>query len=234
MPPDTEPPSPDDHLPPEEHLVLSQEHATFLMGECDRLLGLYREAQSSALSVFNFYLTFITAVLGGLIFLLQNDARSRDTITGAALLFAALAGTAYLSALAGRYAHAARYAATVDEIRRYVARRLSIPMPPAYDRFMAPIDSPKVQTEWYVWLFPVGSFAMFIAIINSTALAAVAAIVLAQSDVGSGRALLAFILVFGLSLTIYNVYSRLTIQRFTLHLHVRIDTGDLTLWAARE
>lgn len=234
MSPDTEPPPPDDRLPPEEHLALSQEQATFLMGECDRLLGLYREAQSSALSVFNFYLTFVTAVLGGLIFLLQNDARSRDTITGAALLFAALVGTAYLSALVGRYAHAARYAAAVDEIRRYVARGLSVPMPPAYERFMAPVETPKVKTEWYVWLFPVGSFAMFIAIINSAALAAVAASVLAQSDVAGGRSLLAFILVFGLSLTIYNIYSRLTIQRFNRHLHVRIDTADLTLWAARE
>ena len=50
-----------------------------------------------------------------------------------------------------------------------------------------------------------------------------------------GRLFVAALIVFLVSLTIHNAYSRLTMQLFTERFHIRIDMGrSLSFWAARE
>jgi hypothetical protein len=76
---------------------------------------------------------------------------------------------------------------------------------------------------------------MFIAIVNSAALGAMTWLIFSLAETGAGRGMIATFIVFLLSLTVYNIYSRLIMQAFNKQLHVRIDMGrNLDLWAARE
>jgi hypothetical protein len=151
------------------------------------------------------------------------------------LFFSFIVGTVYISSLSGKYAHAARYAHTVDEIRHYLIENLDIPTPQVYAPFVTPTPRQTEPESRWVWLFPAGTYQFFIAIVNSTALAGITWLIFADARAGIGRGLLAAVLVFVISLTIYNAYSRLVIRKFYERLHVRVDTGkDLSVWAARE
>ncbi len=222
--------------------LLDDREVAFLTQEMDRLLGLYSQAQANIQSVFNFYLTFITAVVGGVIVVVQLSPQTAADVVGSRLtlvgllFFAAIVGSVYLSALAGRYAHAQRFAHAVDSIRYYLITHLQIDVPPVYSRFVQEhrVQPAEVPMKWYLWLFPTGTYQMFIAIINSAALAAMTWIIFSAVN-EHGRGLLGVVLVFVLSLTVFNTYSRLVIRRFTTRLHLRIDAAyELALWAARE
>jgi hypothetical protein len=211
----------------------------FLTQECDRLLNLYARAQDGAQNVFNFYLTFVTTVVGGLIFIGQADLDDARLTAGGVLLFAAVVGSVYLSALSGRYAHAARYAQAVDAIRRHLLRDINAPLPGIYSVFLNDDDNDdgvgQRPLPWYIWLMPTGTYQMFIAIVNAAALAAMTALVFSAAEAGSGRGLTAVVIVFLLALTVYNTYSRLVVVRFVQQLGVRIDMGRaLVTWAARD
>jgi hypothetical protein len=215
---------------------LTESATNFLLQECDRMLNLYTQAQANAQSVFNFYLTFVTAVIGAIVFIVQVGDVDIEGSLSLLLLFAALVGSVYLSALSGRYAHAARYAHAVDEIRRYLIIRLHIPTPTIYGSFLGVDEDPHdAPLAWYIWLFPSGTYQMFIAIVNSAALGAMTWLIFSLAETGAGRGMIATFIVFLLSLTVYNIYSRLIMQAFNKQLHVRIDMGrNLDLWAARE
>lgn len=220
-----------------QKILLDENTINFLNQECDRFINLYSQAQANAQSVFNFYLTFVTTVVGGIVLILQSDARDIDSILALLLLFSALVGSVYLSALSGRYAHAGRFAHAVDEIRRYLIAHLNLPMPQIYGTFVVedtPVEDPD-NAPRYIWLFPTGTYQMFIAIVNSAALTGMVLLIFTSAGADSIRTVLATIIIFVLTMTIYNVYSHLIIYRINRSLHVRIDvSGTLRLWAARE
>lgn len=220
---------------------LSERAVDFLKDECNRLQALYSQAHDNAQNIFNFYLTFIGTIVGALIVLLQvsslNSLQSKISVAGL-LFFAAVVGTVYLSAISGRYAHLTRYAYAIDELRRYLIRRLQIPMPAIYDSFLlddkAVKQSGKRSEKWYIWLFPTGTYTMFISIISSLSLAIFTWVVLSLGEISAEYFVLAGIIVFLLTLTIYNVYSRIFVDRVSQRLHVRIDSGrELSVWAGK-
>ena len=220
---------------------LNDQAVAFLTQEMDRMLALYTQAQSNAQSVFNFYLTFVTTVVGAVVVLLQLSPSSRSDaqlIIAGLMLFAAIVGSVYLSALSGRYAHAGRFARAVDDIRRYLIERLHVPVPPLYQPFMTRTVEPEPRglMRWVIWLIPTGTYQMFIAIVNSAALSIMTWLIGVSTGItGAGRMFAASAAIFLITLTIYNVYSRLVIRIFGRNLHVRIDIGsDLALWAAKE
>ena len=210
--------------------MIEEQTVTFLKEECDRLLALYTQAQGNVQNVFNFYLTFITAIVGGVVFLLQAEVATGVLIL--LLFFSAVVGTVYLSALSGRYAHAARYAYAVDQIRRYLIQQMNLQVPPFYEPFMT---KPMVTTTpgWVYWLVPTGTYQMFVALVNSTALALMTALIFSVGDVSGGRVFFAALLVFIITLTLFNAYSRLMIARFGSQGFVEIWHMP-SMWAGKE
>ncbi len=212
---------------------LSDHSIAFLTQECDRMLSLYSQAQSNAQSVFNFYLTFVTTVIGAVVVLLQVVTSNVEAILAGVLFFAVIVGVVYLAALSGRYAHAFRYAHAVDELRRYLIERLQVPMPASYDNFLVEKNRSAKSAAWVYWLIPTGTYQLFVALVNSTALAAVVWLIMDSAGASDLRGLVGSLLVFGLTLTISNAYSRLVIVRFGNKLNVDL-WNDSPAWASRE
>lgn len=208
---------------------LSAQHLDMLLREADRMQTFYLDAMNNAQGIFNFYLTFVTAVIGGLVIILQNAGGAAPAqiqlMFSALLFFSVLVGSVYVSSLSGRYAHAARFAYTLDAIRREILQKTGTPMPPIYDDFLnAPAVSGKPQTtSHWMWLLPSGTFQMFMAIINALALSA--SVLLLVNAVGGDLQvnITAGVLLFFVTLTIYNIYSHMVIARFSTKLDVRVD-----------
>jgi cbb3-type cytochrome oxidase subunit 3 len=217
---------------------LNETTIAFLNQECDRMLALYQQAQANAQSVFNFYLTFVTAVLGAVVFILQVAPSDSETGHTSAMLvvvlfFAAIVGSIYLPALSGRYAHAARYSLAVDEIRRHLIAHLESPLPSIYQSLTQPLHrQPGKALSWLYWLMPSGTYEMFITFVNSAALGAIVWVFADLAGVSGGRVVFAAGLVFVLSTIIYNVYSHLIIARFGKGVNVHL-WDDSPGWAAR-
>jgi len=218
--------------------TLSEQAFEFLLKEYDSLRDLFTQTESSLQNLFNFYLTLVTTVVGAIVLILQltpsnpiSLARSQFTLSGL-LIFAAMIGSAYLSALTGRYAHLARYAQGIDEIRRHLINRLEVPTPPLYQAFLASAQSTDRQTQkrktpaWLYWLFPVGTYQLFVAVINSLALSAgvwlfLAATRVAEADLN--RSVLATVVIFFLAFQAYNFYSHLIMRLLIRRLNIQVD-----------
>jgi len=201
------------------------------------MMALYAQAQSNTQSIFNFYLTFVTAVLGAIIFILQkapadDDAVLRnETALMGVLFFTTIVGSTYLSAMSVRYAHAARYSFVVDEIRRYLIEHTGVTLPDIYKSLTRGQPEDKKAITWMFWLAPPGNYHMFIAMVNSAAWGTIIWLFLHLADVGLGRTALAALLTFALTFTIYNIYSHLVIKRFSkgVNVHRKYSRG----WASR-
>jgi hypothetical protein len=206
-----------------------------LTRESDRLLMLYTDTQNGIQTVFNFYLTFVTAIVGGLIVIFQAgnlEADARDLIICGLLFFAVIASTVYLSAISGRYAHAGRYAQAIDDLRRVLLRPVAHYLPLNYDTFMSnPGRQLHGRAAWSYWLLPTGTYQMFISLASGIALA-VMILVLASSGGALGRGLPAAVLVALLTSIIFNVYSRLVMRRFTGRVNIYVG-DDSPAWATR-
>lgn len=222
---------------------LSNEAVDFLKEECSRLQALYAQEQDMIQSVFNFYMTFIGTAVGALVVLLQVTSlealQTRLTVALLMLLALVISGV-YLSAISGRYAHATRYSRALDELRRHLITRLNVPMPPLYDAFLSPAKVParpsrfSLRAGWFSWLFPTGTYQLFIALVAALTLAAFGALLLSLGDLDTVTITTAFCVIAVVALTLCNAYSRLTIRRFGRQLHVAVHTGQETsVWAGR-
>mgnify|MGYP000279978193 CR=1 FL=1 len=221
---------------------LDDQAVDFLKDECNRLQTLYSQAHDNAQNIFNFYLTFVGTVVGALVVLLQvtslNALQTKVSVAGL-LFFLSVVGTVYLSAISGRYAHLARYARAIDELRRHLIAYLNVPMPEIYSAFLKSDEQSKrsaarKSTTWLIWFFPTGTYTMFIAIISSLSLAVFTWVIASFGDVTFESLTSSGIIVFLITLTIYNAYSRFFIERVSQRLHVRIDTGhELAVWAGK-
>jgi len=199
------------------------------------------DARNNAQSVFNFYLSFVTAVTGGAIFILQaaeSIASIQARITLIILLFfSTMVGSVYLSALSGRYAQSARYARILDSLRRLQLQHIQPPLPKIYDTFIEESDDAHhlPRDAWFLWLVPTGTFQMFIAFVNSASLALIVGLILGLGDTSLKTGSVVIIAIFLITLTIYNIYSRMVINRFSYGFDVRIDLGKrFGMWASRQ
>jgi hypothetical protein len=220
-------------------LKITDEQQQVLSQEAERMQTLYLDARNNAQNIFNFYLTFVTAVVGGVVFVVQasNNTFSLQTrlMLIALLFFSVLVGSVYLSALSGRYAQTVRFAHALDIIRRIQLESAKPLLPPLYFNFLKDIPAAPKRDVWYLWLVPTGTFEMFMAFVNGASLALGISLLLGLGAVRPTTILLTATFVFLVTVTIYNAYSRLLIQRFTRKLDVRIYMGNqLQAWAARE
>jgi hypothetical protein len=233
----------------EDEVKLDEQSIQFLMKEYDSLRALFAQAETSAQSIFNFYLTLVTTVVGAVVLVAQlttsvpaNLVRSQLTVSGL-LIFAASIGSVYLSALSGRYGHLARYAQGIDEIRRYLIHHLNVPTPPIYKSFLEQESSPpkgrsQKLLRWASWLFPTGTYQLFISAVNSVSLAVAIWLFLSAAQVPAthlGRSITAVFVIFLLIFTVYNVYSHVIMRLMISRLNVRVDTlRDLPLLAGKQ
>lgn len=210
------------------------ELTALLAQECDRMMTLYMQAHDGIQSVFNFYLTFVTAVIGGLVLLIQSDdSAQRDGLLLLLLLFAAITSTVYLSALAGRYAHAGRYAYAVDVLRRQMLSPARALLPSSFVAFLD--DHGRVASQrlaWAYWLAPVGTYQMFIALIAGSAFALFTAVVGRLGGAPAGTLIAASMVTLLLTFGLMNAYSRRVIERFSGRINVFMG-DDSPAWAAR-
>lgn len=230
--------------PPAPPPALDETSRAFLTDELARLQALYTHMEGSAQGVFNFYLTFVTTVVGAVIVLAQLEQNSagdvlRLQLTIAALLFfTAIVGSVYLSALSGRYAHMARFAGAVDALRYFLVTRLAIQTPPIYAAFRAASSAGKTPDEaWHVWLFPTGTYQLFIGLVNSAALAVMTLLLtgIGGANIGLGSRMVGAGLVLVSAILIYNVYSHWVMRSIMRRLHVQVNTqAALNLLAGRQ
>lgn len=211
--------------------TLDDQSVTFLTQECDRLLSLYSEAQSNTQSVFNFYLTFLTTVVGAVVIIIQTGSGIRTPLLIMVLLFfAALVGSVYLSAIAFRYARSKRSAEAVDEIRTYLIHQQNLQLPEIYAYLKEPPAQPKAVNR-IMWLFPSGTYQMFIAFVNSAALSICVLLVAIIGGSSLELTTVAAILIFILTQLVYNAYAQLILRRFGHG--ITVSTGSSALWAGR-
>jgi hypothetical protein len=207
---------------------LNEDSITFLQAEAERMERLYSAALEAGQNVFNFYVTFISGLVGGLIFLLQGREALTNTNFALALmgllLFSGIVGVVFLSAISGRYAHASRYANTLDTIRYYLLQHTLIKMPPLYDNFSSDSVNPK-RGNPLRRLLPTGTYQMFIGVMTSAMFALVVWMVGLLGAVNVYRGLQAAVAVFFLCMFLSNIYAHAMTENTIKNLHVRVDSG---------
>lgn len=206
----------------------------FLQGELERLQTLYTHMDGSAQSVFNFYLTFVSTLVGAIIVLIQlggssaaDGLRVRLSVMGL-MFFGALVGAVYLSALSGRYGHMARYARGIDDLRRFLIREGQVRVPESFAPMLAQRPA-AAQEPFWTWLFPSGTYQLFIGVINSTALALMTGLVLSfgtADGIGVGTVLFGTALVFLIAVLLFNIYAHWVIRGIVTRLNLQINTQD--------
>ena len=228
---------------------LSETALAFLYKEYDILKDLYIQAEQTKQSIFNFYLTLITTITGGIVILMQvteknalNPIQSQVTVSGM-LFFATVIGSVYLSSITSRYAHIARYTYGMDQIRQFLMDRLNVPLPPVYQNFSARARKSR-QTGWawsatrfFRWLFPTGTYVLFIAAYNSLSLALGVGLLLQAGGVIEHdfmRGALIVALIFGLSFLINNIYSQLIREHMFTQLNIQFDSTYDLEWGVRK
>ncbi|MBN1312527.1 MAG: hypothetical protein JXB30_14020 [Anaerolineae bacterium] len=223
---------------PELPVRLDEKALEVIMKEYDALRELYSQAEAGAQSIFNFYLTLVTTVGGAIVLILQLSPPGAGTydnsqfLISGLLVFAAVIGSVYLSSLTGRYAHMSRYAQGIDAIRRHLIETLDVPMPAVYRPFLtSPKDKPsrlgRRLIGWTIWLGPTGTYQLFIAAVNSLSLAAAVWLFLLASGVVQAqmaRSILAAVLICPATFVVYNIYSRLIMNRLVQGLGLQVDT----------
>lgn len=92
----------------------------FLLKEYDILKDFYTQSESAVQSLFNFYLTILSAIIGAVILVLQNNTYANITIVIGLLIFSIIIGIFYQSGIVDKHADQMRYAKAINEVRIYL------------------------------------------------------------------------------------------------------------------
>ena len=202
------------------NLKKKEDHSlSVLMKEYDSLRDMYNQSVHNGQTMFNYYLTLMTAVFGGITFVASPSSGvlfTRSTIAFL-LIFLAVIGTFYLSSLTSNHAHSVRYAKGVNALRRHIIATYGVSMPAAYDKFLTQAaDDKSTRLVFFLSLFiPVSTYQLFAATINSLSWGFMVAMVYVSSVSTFTSVLrIAFPGVLALIVTflIYSIYSRLIFQ----------------------
>lgn len=214
-----------------EASVLAENSTQVLIRESEMLQALFIQVENSIQSIFNFYLTLVTAIAGGIALIMQfatqNPAQTWLSMVsiGGLFLFIAISGSAYITSLAIRHAHTIRYARIIDEIRRFLFSRYDNPAPTIYKNFL--FDSTikkreKSEVKSTSGFFLIGIHELFVAIINSLAWASVGYIILLLDGIPSLK-LIQSIILFLPILVFYIIYANFLIRRIVFKLNVSVE-----------
>ena len=224
-----------------DNINVTDQALQVLMKEYDTLKDLFSQTEAGIQSIFNFDITLITAVVGGIALLLQLSPsapasleRLQLAICGL-LMLAAIIGTIYLLSIVARYAHLIEYGQGLDAVRLYLIQKLNVPMPSIYSQFLEQRSSHtplylKKPFAWLYWLLPTGSYQLTMAFINSCAFATATWILLSITGAASARlseSIITILVEFLLIFNIYNIYSNFMLHNwlssFRLHLDPHVE-----------
>ncbi len=201
---------------------------------------LFSETQTSIQSIFNFYITLVTAVIGGVALVLQfpastslDMARSQAVICGL-LILSSIIGTIYLLSIVYRYARLLEYGQNLDALRLHLFQKFNVPLPSIYSSFLEKQEqtssSNKSRFIWLAWLLPTGTYQLTMALINSGTLAVATWILLSITGATATRyndSLATIVVEFLLTFNLYNIYSRMTLKHwassYRLHLNPHVE-----------
>ena len=201
----------------------SEESPEFLLREYGVLKDLYSDSVAAAQSQFNFYLTILSAIVGGVVFTVQVGGAGVPNlgIFGLLLGFAVLIGVIYQSSILDRYADQARYATAIAELKVYLFSALPDSSAPVYQ---FPVNSFRLgrapaggleRLEYRLWwALPVGTFQLVITFVTSMCLVGVLlVVVIAAGAVLLWQMAIASVVVFGASFMTQFVYANVALRR---------------------
>jgi hypothetical protein len=203
-----------------------------LLKEYDALRDFYNQTEHGIQSLFNYYLTLMTAIFGGLVVVFQivpsspASAVARELSIGALLVFFAAIGSLYLSSLSTHSAHSVRYARGINEIRRELIDLYQVPVPSIYGNFMKEKDAGAGRKSGGAFilslLIPVSTYQLFVATVSSIAWAGLIFFfyVTAQADhsTTAWRSVAGFVIPY----LIYSFYARLIYEMTVSRLNIKI------------
>ncbi len=209
---------------PQSHADNEDKLSDILKAEYTSLLGLYTHTEDALSSVFNFYLTLLSAIAGAMIVLVQvnsaNVAASLPSIS-ALLAFAILIGVISQDSIVNKNIDLANYALGLNLLKYRLFRKW--PEELAYvfylHNFWAkvnPLQPKRIHTSDRIhkrlwWLFPLGTHQLFIGVINSLALASLVIIVaqlLSGNAIPVERLSIGGVLMVVISFEIHAIYAR--------------------------
>lgn len=209
-----------------------------LMKEYDTLKDLFSHTENSIQGIFNFYMTLISAIIGGIAIIFQlsspDSSYSERTpmIICGLLILAAITGTIYLLAIVSRYAQLVQYGRSLDAIRLHLIRKLKIAVPEIYSKF---IDGKKIQKaqhpltrsfQWLAWLLPTGTYQLTMAFINSVAIVLATWFlpsVFGRPSIQITNSLVTVVIEFALIFNLYNLYSRIAMRVWSSDFGLQIN-----------
>jgi hypothetical protein len=224
-------------LASERDKKITAESLQVIMKEFDTMKNLFSETQASIQSIFNFYITLVTAVIGGIALVLQFPANtSADIVRSQVIIFgllilASIIGTIYLLSIVQRYSRLIEYGQNLDALRLHLIQELDVPMPPIYSHFIEQTtkqitSSARSPFLWIAWMLPTGTYQLAMAFINSFALSTATWILLSISGATSMRfydSLITVIIEFFLILNIYNIYSQVALKHWASSFRLYLD-----------
>lgn len=135
-----------------------------LTTEIDVLKDYTSQVETNIQNLFNFYLTFVTALVGGSVVLFQfspvnSPANPQWIITGL-LLFSGVIGSLYTGSISHRYAHLGRFSQGLDELLRCLLKPVRNQLPDVYSQFLDENipEQPSLLTSLAFWFRPVGTY----------------------------------------------------------------------------
>jgi hypothetical protein len=206
--------------------LLTEKTISFLFVEYGVLKDMYSQSESTTQSLFNFYMTILSAVIGAVILILQvsNTLFLSLGIIGGLLIFAIVIGIFYQWGIVDKYADLIHYANAINEIKAKIVTYLPEATSHIYEIPVITLTSPdtikSAIERWEAkmwWLFPIEIHQLFIAFINSICLAALIWILPlfytqgVISDVWSSTT--ASFIVFWLSIIVNDSYAKLNYYR---------------------
>ncbi len=196
-----------------------------LLKEYDALRDMYKQAEQAMQTMFNYYLTLMTVVFGGVTLLLQPNSGIAMIKTAESLLLIlfAVIGSFYISSLSTNFAHTQRYAQGINALRRFILERYDVALPSIYNKFLSKKGDDKTSRWMFVLsLFvPVNTYQLFAATVNSLSWA-VAISIIVYGQGGGIQTLWRGLATFVITYLIYSVYSRLIYQLTIARLNISI------------
>jgi hypothetical protein len=161
----------------------------FLITEYGSLIDLYTHTEDALSSTFNFYLTLLSAVVGAILVLAQlpGAGGGRNFSTSGLLLgFAVLLGIITQDGIVNKSVDLAHYALSINLLKAHLLS--TSPQVKAHVFYIhniyaqvSPVEVPTGLVDhvhkrlW--WMIPLGTYQLFVNVINSIALAALAVLV---------------------------------------------------------
>jgi hypothetical protein len=216
---------------------ISDEALQVIMSEYETMKGLFSETEASIQSIFNFYITLVTAVIGGIALILQfpqnlpSDIMRSQIIILGLLILASIIGTIYLLSIVYRYSRLIEYGRSLDALRLHLIQEFNVPMPSMYSHFLKETNEPviyklKAPLLWLAWLLPTGTYQLTMAFINSTAFSVATWVlrsITGMTSIYFYDSVFVIFIEFFLIFNLYNIYSRFALLHWTANFRLNLN-----------